>query len=611
MRLILPLLLLTLLYGCQKDESMTGSDEGEAVNLTISLMTPRIEISTRGVSDDPHNKKNEWTDWQKAIDGRFIYRVSLFLVEKTTNKLVAIRDIYNGSPHITDADSEYGENAFRNNGEIDTDANEGTEAVFTFKYDHPRHGEIEKLRRGEFRLIVVANYSDYTYDENTYTEEENSDGLKMSKLIDDIKKEFFDITSGKGVDNFLAKYNEFYTFKQYSSDGNLCSKDKPQMLSLVKDISLHPGDNHINAELIRTYSRIRIELKNNSSSCYLRVKGLSFPDAFAQSSAYVFDDPDNPDAKYDLDKDYIIPENNNAITQFIGTETTPYDIEPSTSRVIFDAYILESKNGDNGYKYKLNFELGTYSGEGNSGTFTVKTYALAPEIENEPMTLDEIEKCYTENVPDKEKYIIIKNTSSGKFIQSYYDVDGSKYFFYQGPKTIQELSEKLYDSYLWNFLYNKDEDGFYIYNTGTGLYVKAPENNNNTGTTSLIQYKGDSRFTLTSHKNGGFHIFGNGTYLNNWANNGTHLGGWNEENDKNSAFNFYKAIPGGTAETSFNENIILETIDPVTAQVFPVSAIKRNDFINILVTTSFDEMNGDLLFEVVPWEKKSGEIEFN
>lgn len=606
MRLILPLLLLTLLYGCQKDESMTGSDEDEAVNLTISLMTPRIEISTRGVSDDPHNKKNEWTDWQKAIDGRFIYRVSLFLVEKTTNKLVAIRDIYKDSPHITDASSEYGANAFCNNGEIDTYAKEGTEAVFTFKYDHPRHGEIEKLRRGEFRLIVVANYSDCTYNENTYTEEANSDGLKMSELIAGIKEEF-DITSGKGVDNFLTNYNNFYTFKQYSSTGNLCSKVKPQILSLVKDISLHPGDNHINAELIRTYSRIRIELKNNSSSCYLRLKGLSFPDAFAQSSAYVFDDPDNPEAKYGLDKANIIPENDNAITQFIGTETTPYDIAPSTSGVIFDAYILESKNGDNGYKYKLNFELGTYSGEGNSGTFTVKTYALAPEIQNEPMTSEEIAECYTINVPDETKYIIIKNNSSGKFIQSY-ELDGNEYL-YQGSKNIQQLSESLDNSYLWNF-YDNNDNGFYIYNTGSGHCVKAPDNN--TGTTSLItQYTEASRFKLTNHTNGGFHISGNSTYLNNWANNGTHLGGWDEENDKNSAFNFYKAIPGGTAETSFNENIILETIDPVTAQVFPVSAIKRNDFINILVTTSFDEMNGDLLFEVVPWGEKSGEIEFN
>ena len=97
--------------------------------------------------------------------------------------------------------------------------------------------------------------------------------------------------------------------------------------------------------------------------------------------------------------------------------------------------------------------------------------------------------------------------------------------------------------------------------------------------------------------------------MNNWQTAGTHLGGWSADNG--GKHQFYLVIPAGIREAHYNTPILLESIDPITAQVSQVKNIKRNDFINVLVTVAFDEENGDLNFTVVPWSEKNGEIEFN
>ena len=63
----------------------------------------------------------------------------------------------------------------------------------------------------------------------------------------------------------------------------------------------------------------------------------------------------------------------------------------------------------------------------------------------------------------------------------------------------------------------------------------------------------------------------------------------------------------------YEGNVVLETIDPVTAYVSPVSSIQRNDFIDVLITMTYNKNNekGHFLFEVIPWKTGGGEIEFN
>ena len=56
----------------------------------------------------------------------------------------------------------------------------------------------------------------------------------------------------------------------------------------------------------------------------------------------------------------------------------------------------------------------------------------------------------------------------------------------------------------------------------------------------------------------------------------------------------------------------LTRIDPETAVVSDVHTIARNDFINIVVTVSYNENSGEFMFKVKDWNGPvNGEIEYN
>ena len=81
-----------------------------------------------------------------------------------------------------------------------------------------------------------------------------------------------------------------------ASTDNFSPKDKVQPLSLMKEIELHAGSNNVEGELVRTFARLRIEVKNNSGSLPLKINSLVFSENFTQQQAYVFDD--GTDRKY-------------------------------------------------------------------------------------------------------------------------------------------------------------------------------------------------------------------------------------------------------------------------------------------------------------------------
>ncbi|MBR2456744.1 MAG: hypothetical protein IKB31_06245 [Bacteroidaceae bacterium] len=590
--LLLLLLIAIMAWACNNDKEDTALAEEEPVNLTISMKVPRIELS-RGVSDDPRNENNTWNEWEELVDGRKLYHVTLFLIEKTTQRLVGIRDIEYGSEHITDATSEYGANGFSTGGIVDTNATTGTEVTFTFKYDHPRHGACEKLRRGEFLMLAVANHThcERTIEGKKYEYEGLSNGTdKLENLIESIKSTF-DIQAGKGIDNFIqsnANYQSFFDFPIIANNDYLCDKNVPQPLSMVQNISLSPGDNYVSGELKRTYSRIRIEVMNNSSSCDLSINSLTFSDNFAQKQTYLFDNPDNPDRIYTNFKGKPVVTSTYAITNCTATTSNPIALGERSQKVIFDGYILGSKD-DNGYRYTLDVE------------YKDKTYELPASINEQASNLAEIKANVTTSITGETRYFVIKNTSSGKHL---YD-NGN--FLYQGNDIINKNTDN-YNYYMWALI-ERPSGGYYLYNKETEHYVGTPNSNTN-GQTRMVTDP-EAYYNIVEY-NVDYLIQANGNAslcLNNWGGAGTHLGGYSQDNG--GKHQFYLAIPGGVKDARYNSPILLETIDPTTAQVNQVKSIKRNDFINVLITVSFDEMNGDFRFEVVPWTEKSGNIEFN
>ena len=61
---------------------------------------------------------------------------------------------------------------------------------------------------------------------------------------------------------------------------------------------------------------------------------------------------------------------------------------------------------------------------------------------------------------------------------------------------------------------------------------------------------------------------------------------------------------------TYNTPITLTTIDPITQQSSATQEIKRNDFINVLVTVSYNPEAGTFEFYVEDWESGSGSVDF-
>lgn len=584
-RLLLLLTLPLLTVACHDDKDNAPVQEEEPVNLTISLKVPRIAL-TRGVSDDPRNEKGDWTIAQKLTDGRELYHVTLFLVEETTGKLVGLRDIESGSEHITDASSEYGANGFSTNGVVDTNAKTGTEVTFNFLYDHPRHGNCEKLRRGEFRLLAVANYTAKT--EHGYSG--LTDGTtKLETLVDEIKN-VFDIVSGAGVDNFFTTYQDFFDFQIHAGDGNLCDKNYPQPLTLVQDIFLNPGDNYVNCELKRTYARVRIEVMNNSSTNPLKVHDFAFSSNFAQTSTYLFIDPDNPLRQFDATKAAIPSVTSTwAMTSYVDETEVPI----GGSRVLFDGYILESQAAaDEKYTYNLDVE---YENE----KYIVTETNVSSTVYS---TTTDLVTNYTD------QYFLIQNRRKGTYIYC-----NTSDLVYQSTSYPSDLSAN--QTYLWKLEpHNAGYNQFYIYNVGRTSYIgKAPGSQAAFPATITKE----AYFTFSDYNEGIQMAASEKTcsdyyyYMNDYG--GSFICSYSG-NDEGNDFKFIPVTISDLASPArYADDVILETIDPLTARVAPVEVINRNDFIDVLITTNYQKNNnkGHFLFKVIPWETGGGDIEFN
>ena len=66
-----------------------------------------------------------------------------------------------------------------------------------------------------------------------------------------------------------------------------------------------------------------------------------------------------------------------------------------------------------------------------------------------------------------------------------------------------------------------------------------------------------------------------------------------------------------TIRHPYEETIPIRIIDKNTGEASPLTAIKRNDFINILVNVTYNEKKGTIEFEVSDWDKVNGDVTFD
>ena len=178
--------------------------------------------------------------------------------------------------------------------------------------------------------------------------------------------------------------------------------------------------------------------------------------------------------------------------------------------------------------------------------------------------------------------------------------------------SVSSLPDPLPEELVWKLESTGTANEYYIKTPGTTPYYMDNPGSN----VALVPIKG-TYFTLLSGNSGSniaMKSSSSANYINVNGSNQDQVMGWTNA-DGGSQFQFYKVTRYETVDdttpVTYSRPITLSRVDPVTAVVTPVNTINRNDFINIVVTVSYNKDVGELEFEVREWNNKSGEITFN
>lgn len=651
--------LLLLAAGCRQDVAEQPVPEPERERLPASLSLTvnasdiyraTIDSDTRNNLVDPDGNASGWSDEQLLADGRTIRRLTVMLVDCASREMVAYRHIiYNGSyagqspihvPLLRNDDAPEGGNGFMgDDGKVDVDLPSSDRVRLTFDYDHPLHGEIERLKHGKYELIAVANYASLPKKNSGGTshpavENENEFVQQIHTLIhkfygdyalekdEELRDEEFLRTMGKGIANFDTEKSGFYDYVLEVAPGT--DIEKPYIrkkldelpLFTVGYIDLQPGENVLSEpiRLYRTYSRVRIEVRNYSEKP-LSVNHLGFSNNFSKDRTYFCRMPGASDIFEGLDymagapvvsygesiiafpyyntsipgetlvagkDDYLIVADNTD-PQKVGKAQSA--IEKGQTAAIFDAYISPSRADGEKYWYEIEVEYKSVDDY---------TSCLIAEDVSPISTGDAYaDKYFMMKVYNRNRWIY--KAQSGLVCTREMSLEALR----------QHILENGDYSYLWQIV--KTGTRYYLRNAAHGDYVCRFSNQ----TTSIdginvLKASNDSSlaetFTVSTNTANNTFLFrsrSNSQYMNDSGQNLDYMSYWSGT-DANSQFQLY---PVELREGSplLRKKVMLQTIDNETSAVSDVTEIRRNDFIRILVEVSYNPEKGDFQFEAQPW----------
>ena len=596
---------LSLLGACQRE--IVPGQTSEAASLCLDLSVPGLRIESKGNADDPFaDDISSWTDWEKVVDGRMMYRLTVFLIEKDTDYLVAYRDIYYSTYSGSDVTAPFalqGPNGWYNGTSVDVNLSSSTQAQISFLYDNPLHtvtdgSSFERLQRGTYKLLAVANYSSVNgtkfngQPDDVASYKGLGDG-SFDTSVDGVIAEF-KTAQNSGIKKKFADYAEYSNLVNYvltSSSSSFICPAMPQPLTLVKEIELSPGMNTVSGELLRTFSRIRLTVEN-LSNVDLTVSSLSFSKNTTKDKTYLFSLPETPDRVYEVGTatataDAPVVSSSDAIVPFTGLTVIDDLASGNNTKTLFDAYVLESRDLSNNYTYTLDLE---YEGE-----------ASIPQYEKTSTAISTVAELAADG-----NYLFQNQKNQYRFL-----IAGTSYLQTIDVE-LNDLPTPLDESMVMKLI-PVGSDQYYIQTqyAGTTYYLGTPGRNTNI---PMIPNQSSATVFTAGTANGNLTFLSNTTnssgydYINVHGGDQDKVMGWGQ-NDGGSQFKLYE-VKQVMKAPKYSDPIVLSTIDPVTSVVSPVNTIKRNDFINVLVSVSYNKDLGDFEFEVKPWEKVSGSIEF-
>ena len=426
---------------------------------------------------------------------------------------------------------------------------------------------ISNINRGEYNIYIIANApSSFTFPDVGET------------IGDSFKKFVLNLPDGSKEPAF--------------GEGGM-------PLTLISSVAISPGENVLNAELVRVCGRLRVSVRNHTTSKNIFLQSVKLG-ALNRDRGYLFQQDG-----------HAVPDGNTgefvSIDNADGTTVTSY-IKPGTMETVIDQYIFET-GLDAVSKMSLSFSGGIFE--------NTKTKAVVKASQMDVYSPGKEFAGFYENNIKSADYFIIRNCGANYFLRS--NGSSMKQFFFN---TVDELlASDGVERFFWTF------DGASPLTSGTGpskvngiQSVSEKKYINISTTDNALVTLSDKQQSLTIGTQSLGLLIRNGNYKI-YCSYTTGDDVKSKINDADQNLVYWKMIPVTKtqenvftfkgAEKDFHKNVSsIDYIDDFGVSV-PLTDICRNEDVNIIINVFYNPEYASVYFEVSAWTEISNETTFD
>ena len=374
-------------------------------------------------------------------------------------------------------------------------------------------------------------------------------------------------------------------------------------LTLISSVSISPGKNVLNAELVRVCGRIRVSVRNHTSAKNIFLQSVKLG-ARNPDRGYLFQQNGHAVPAGTTYRDFVSIDNGD------GKTVTSY-IKPGTMETVIDQYIFET-----GLDAVANMSLSFSGGIFAQNTVSAVVKAAKMDVYTPGA---EFAGFYRNNIERVNTYFIIRNCSANYFLRS--NGTGMKQYYHNTVKEL--LASNEVERYFWTFDVKKyvgkssgkgKSEVNSIQNVFEGKYINISTTNN-----ELVTLSSTPQSLIIDTQDRGM-LIRNGDYKIYCS--------YTTGDDVKSKINYadqnlvcWKMIPVTKtqkdvltftgAEKDFHKNVSsIDYIDDFGISV-PLTDICRNEDVNVIINVFYNPEYASVYFEVSGWTEISNETTFD
>lgn len=430
---------------------------------------------------------------------------------------------------------------------------------------------ISNINRGEYNIYIIANApSSFTYPAVGAT------------IGDSFKKFVLNLPDGSLKPDF--------------GTGGM-------PLTLISSVSISPGKNVLNAELVRVCGRIRVSVRNHTSAKNIFLQSVKLG-ARNPDRGYLFHQNGHAVPDGTTYRDFVSIDNGD------GKTVTSY-IKPGIMETVIDQYIFET-----GLDAVANMSLSFSGGIFAQNTVSAVVKAAKMDVYTPGA---EFAGFYKNNIDRPNTYFIIRNSGANYFLRS--NGSGMKQYYHN---TVEELlATNEVERYFWTF------DGASPLTSGTGpskvkgiqsVYEQTYINISTTVNDALVTLSDKQPLIIGTQSLGMLIRNDDGPYKV-YCSYTTGDDVKSKINDADQNLVYWKMIPVTKtqkdvltftgAEKDFHKNVSsIDYIDDFGISV-PLTDICRNEDVNVIINVFYNPEYASVYFEVSAWTEISNETTFD